>query len=78
LQFREQGERRQSRYDDIIESERNKLAKELADVYPTFETKLADLLAGMAANNSETDAINRSLPTGSGPLLKAELVARAA
>jgi hypothetical protein len=53
------------------------LAKELADVYPAFAQKLAELLARIAANDREIDRINtHALPRGADRLLIAELKAR--
>jgi hypothetical protein len=56
---------------------RDELAKELADVYPGFAQKLADLLVRIAANDREIEYINgHALPSGAKRLLVAELKAR--
>jgi hypothetical protein len=52
-------------------------AKELADVYPAFAQKLAELLSRIAANDRAVDYINNhALPKGADRLLVAELKAR--
>jgi hypothetical protein len=57
---------------------RDTLAEELRDLYPSFATKLADLLDRIAANDDALGRLNQSRPNGpSGAhLLGAELVAR--
>ena len=68
--------RRQPAYDNA-KAERDKLAKELARVYPAFEAQLADLLQRIEANDRQIEYINgHALPRGASPLLGAELVAR--
>jgi hypothetical protein len=53
------------------------VAAELADIYPGFAQKLADLLPRLAANDREVEYINaHALPSDGGRLLVAELVAR--
>jgi hypothetical protein len=60
-----------------VKAERDKLAAELADVYPAVEHKLADLLARIDANDRQIEHINeRALPAGVRRLVVAELVAR--
>jgi hypothetical protein len=76
LQNEEEDARRVVIYDKI-KAERDKLAKEYADLYPTVAKQLADLLARIAANNHELDHVNKNaLPKGAGRLLEAELIAR--
>ena len=50
LKDQEENARRQVAYDKA-EAERDELAKELADLYPAFAQKLAELLARVAAND---------------------------
>jgi hypothetical protein len=51
--------------------------QELADLYPAFAQKLADLLSRVVINDREIDYINnRALPSGADRLLVAELKAR--
>ena len=53
------------------------MAKELADLYPAFAQKLAELLSRIAANDREIEYINgHALPRGADRLLVAELKAR--
>jgi hypothetical protein len=76
LKDQEGNARRQVAYDKA-ESERDELAKELADFYPAFAEKLAELLARVAINDREIDRINtHALPRGADRLLVAELKAR--
>ena len=56
---------------------RDDLAKELADLYPAFAQKLAELLPRIAANDRVIEYINdHALPKGVDRLLVAELKAR--
>jgi len=58
-------------------AERDKLAAELADVYPGIEAKLGELLPRIAANDHEVEYINaHALPNSGEHLLVAGLVAR--
>ena len=57
-----------------MSAERDKLAKELADVYPVLTATLADLLHRVAQNNHEIAAVR--LPECHSRILEAELVAR--
>ena len=76
LKYEEENVRRQAVYDKA-EAERDELAKELADFYPVFAEKLAELLARVVVNDREIDYINnRALPRGADRLLVAELKAR--
>ena len=45
-------------------TERDKLAAELAEVYPPLAAKLADLAARVAANDAEIERVNQKLPGG--------------
>jgi hypothetical protein len=72
----EEDQRRRHAYDQV-KAERDKLAAELADIYPAFAQKLAELLPRIAANEREIEYINgHALPRNGGRLLVAELVAR--
>ena len=75
LQWREEDQRRQVAY-DRVRAERDALAEELERVYPPVAAQLIDLLGRIAANDREVEVINNRLPSGSGRLLVAELVAR--
>jgi hypothetical protein len=76
MRAEEEDQRRWVAYEKA-EAERDKLAAELADIYPAFAQKLADLLPRIAANDGQIEYINtHALPSGMGPLLVAELVAR--
>jgi hypothetical protein len=58
-------------------AERDKLAAELKEVYPTFAARLADLVTRIDANDREVEEFNmRALPSGAARLPTAELVAR--
>ena len=61
---------------DKAEAVRDELAQELADLYPAFAQKLAELLVRVAINDREIDQINNALPKGADRLLVAELKAR--
>jgi hypothetical protein len=62
---------------DKAKIERDKLAAELADIYPGIEQKLCELLPRIAANDREIEYINsRALPSDGEHLFIAELVAR--
>ena len=60
LKDQEENARRQVAYDKA-EAVRDELAEELADLYPAFAQKLAELLARVAANDREIDHINATL-----------------
>jgi hypothetical protein len=76
LQDQEENERRQLAYDKA-KVVRDQLAAELADLYPAFAQKLAELFARVAANDREIEHINKhALPKGAERLLVAELKAR--
>jgi hypothetical protein len=72
----EENARRQVAYDKA-EAVRDGLAGELADLYPAFAQKLAELLPRIAANDRMIEYINaHALPSGAERLLVAELKAR--
>jgi hypothetical protein len=71
----EENARRLIEYDRVT-SERDRLAEELAKVYPTMATTLADLVDRIAANNNEINAVNNRLPDSGSRVLEAELIAR--
>jgi hypothetical protein len=76
LKYQEENARRQVAYEKA-EAERDKLANELADLYPAFAQKLVELLVRVVVNDREIDYINnRALPRGADRLLVAELKAR--
>jgi len=54
-------------------TERDKLAAELAEVYPPLAAKLADLAARVAANDAEIERVNRKLPGGAKWMPNAEV-----
>jgi hypothetical protein len=56
--------------------ERDKLAAELAEIYPSLAEKLADLGARVAANDAAIERVNQRQPDGAPWLTGAELVAR--
>src|SRR5262249_54147423 len=63
VKAQEEQERRRSAYDAAL-AERDKLAAELAEVYPPLAGKLADLAARVAANDAAIERINQKLPEG--------------
>ena len=68
--------RRRAAYDAAL-VERDKLASELAAVYPGIAAQLADVVARIAANDAVIEGINRKqLPDGADRLACAEVVAR--
>ena len=76
LKDQEENARRQVAYDKA-EAVRDELADELADLYPAFAQKLAELLVRVTVNDREIDRINdHALPKGADRLLVAELKAR--
>ena len=50
---------------NVAVAERDKLATELAEVYPAVAERLADLAARIAANDAAIERVNRKLPDGS-------------
>jgi hypothetical protein len=76
LRHLEDQARRRRAYDEARE-ERDKLAQELADLYPGFAPKLAEVLTRIVANDRVLKIINTQLPEGGvGRLPSAEAVAR--
>jgi hypothetical protein len=72
----EEDQRRRLAY-ERVKTERDKLAAELANIYPGIEQKLRELLPRIAANDREVEYINgHALPSDGERLLEAELVAR--
>jgi hypothetical protein len=72
----EENAQRQVIYDKL-KAERDQLAKEYADLYPTVAQKLAEVLSRIAANDRELDYINKhALPKGAPRLREVELIAR--
>jgi hypothetical protein len=68
--------RRRAAYDAAL-AERDKLAAELAAVYPGLAEQLADIVGRIAANDAVIERVNRkSLPDGAGSLVSAEAMAR--
>ena len=69
-------DQRRREYYDMVKAERDQLAAELASFYPDMAERLSELMARMAANDQQVEAINRALPRDKERLLVAELVAR--
>ena len=61
---------------NAAKAERDKLAEELARVYPPLVAQLVDLMARLAASDRALDACNRARPTGAEHLPTAEEIAR--
>jgi hypothetical protein len=70
----EQG-RRRTAYVAAV-AERDKLAKELAAVYPAMAEQLADLAGRIAANDAVIEHVNQRSPEGAPWIAGAELIAR--
>src|SRR5262245_35658952 len=75
VKTQEEQARRRTAYDAAL-AERDKLAAELAEVYPPLAAKLADLAARIAANDAEIERVNQKPPDGGTWMASAELVAR--
>jgi hypothetical protein len=76
VRSQELDQRRWVAYEEA-KAERDKLAKELADNYPVFAERVAELLPRIATNDREIEYINaQALPSGARHLLVAELLAR--
>jgi len=76
LKAQEEDQRRWAAY-ERARAERDKLAAELKEVYPTFAARLADVLARIDANDREIEYSNtRARPSGAEWLAGAEMVAR--
>jgi len=74
VKAQEEQAHRRSAYDAL--TERDKLAAELAEVYPPVGAKLADLAARVAANDAVIERVNQKLPDGATWIAGAELIAR--
>ena len=70
---KEEDARRTIAYNKVVR-ERDKLAAELASVYPAMAAQLADLLHRIVANNREIAATK--LPENGSRIVESELVAR--
>jgi hypothetical protein len=68
-------ERRRTNYEQV-KAERDRLAAELAAIYPDMAERLSELMARISANDREIEWVNSALPHDKGRLLVAELVAR--
>jgi hypothetical protein len=76
VKAQEEDQQRQLVY-ERVKAERDKLAAELAEIYPPFAHKLAELLPRIVANDREIEYINNhARPSGADRLLVAELIAR--
>jgi chromosome segregation ATPase len=75
VKAQEEQARRQVLYDAAL-VERDKLAGELAEVYPPLAEKLADLAARIAENDAAIERVDRKLPDGATWIAGAEAVAR--
>jgi hypothetical protein len=76
VKAKEEDQQRQLVY-ERVKAERDKLAAELAEIYPAFANKLADLFQRIVANDREVEYINgHALPSGAERLLVVELIAR--
>lgn len=76
LQDQEEEQRRWAAYEKAS-AERNQLAAQLKELYPSFESRLSELLARIEENDREITRINtQAKPEGAPGLAGAELVAR--
>jgi hypothetical protein len=75
LKGAEEDQRRRIAYEDA-KVKRDKLAAELANVYPAIERQLVDLFARLDANDREVNYVNTRLPSNTERIRVAELVAR--
>jgi hypothetical protein len=75
LRAQEEDDRRRATYEKV-KAKRDRLAAELANVYPAIERQLVDLFTRLDANDKEVNYLNTRLPTNTERLLVAELVAR--
>jgi hypothetical protein len=71
----EENHRRQLAYEKAI-AVRDKLAQELASVYPPIAAQLAELMSRIDASDRELEYINSRLPAGAERILVVELTAR--
>jgi hypothetical protein len=76
VRAQEENQRRWIAYEKV-KAERDKLAGELKESYPSIEAWLGELIAQIDVNDREIDYLNsQALPTGAERLRSAELVAR--
>ena len=75
LKTEEERARRRAAYDAAL-TERDKLAAELAEVYPPLAEKLADLAGRIAANDADIERVNQRRPDGAAWIAGAEMIAR--
>ena len=75
VKAQEEQARRRAAHDAAL-VERDKLAAELAEVYPPLVEKLADLAGRITANDAVIERVNRKLPDSSKWIGSAELIAR--
>ena len=71
----EEQARRLAAYDAAL-AERDALATELAEAYPTMAKQLADLAGRIATNDAVIERINGALPDGAKWMAGAEMIAR--
>jgi hypothetical protein len=72
---RERDDRRRATY-DRAKAERDALIGELKDFYPPLESRLADLMRRIAANDAALGHVNGRLPSGAGRLASVDEIAR--
>ncbi len=75
LRAQEEDQRRRIAYEGA-KVKRDKLASELASIYPSIERQLVDLFSRMETNDREVSYVNTHLPASAERLRFAELVAR--
>ncbi len=75
LKAQEEDDRQRANY-ETVKATRDKLAAELANVYPAIERQLVDLFTRLDANDREVNYVNTRLPSNTERLRVAELVAR--
>ena len=76
LEHQEEQQRRWAGFEKAA-AERDALAAELKELYPSFETRLFDLMIRIEASDREIERINmQAKPDGAPGLVGAELVAR--
>jgi hypothetical protein len=75
VKAQEEQARRRAAYDAAL-TERDKLAAELAEVYPPLAEKLADLVSRIARNDAGIERVNTSRPDGAAWIASAEMIAR--
>jgi chromosome segregation ATPase len=75
VKAQEEQARRRAAY-DVALAERDKLATELAEVYPSLAAKLADLASRIATNDAEIERVNQRRPDGAAWIAGVEMIAR--